>query len=204
MLRQQVDLTKAVSAYAQFWARWDIEDHYDYVVFQASIDGENWTNLCGEQSHLGSIFQLYEEPLYDGKQERWVFETTDLSSYIGQIIQLRFLLVSDGFVMKDGFYFDDFKIITIDQKEVAVKDVDASSLSVYPNPAQNFFSISVPDLANAKLRVYNSLGENVYNKFVVSNQVHKIDAASWSPGLYYYTVEADGRSRYYGSVSLQR
>jgi hypothetical protein len=42
VLSQLVDLTKATSAYAQFWAKWDIEDHYDYVVFQASTDGENW------------------------------------------------------------------------------------------------------------------------------------------------------------------
>jgi hypothetical protein len=33
---------------------------------------------------------LYEEPLYDGKQVRWVFETTDLSGYVGHVISSGF------------------------------------------------------------------------------------------------------------------
>jgi len=201
VLRQHLDLTQANLAYAQFWAKWDIEDHYDYVVFQASTDGENWENLCGEQSKLGSIFQLYEEPLYDGRQVRWVFETTDLSSYIGQVIQLRFFLFSDGFVGKDGFYFDDFKIITISDNSVGTEDVQASSLMVYPNPAKQLFTVMVPDVQNASLHVFNSVGELVYQSHVEANQSHQVDATQWPTGLYYYRLEADHHSVYYGSVS---
>jgi len=202
VLRQQVDLTKATSAYAQFWTKWDIEDHYDYVVFQASTDGENWENLCGEQSKLGSIFQLYEEPLYDGKQVRWVFETTDLSSYVGHVIQLRFFLFSDGFEGKDGFYFDDFKIITINENNVATEKVQSSGIQVYPNPAQQSFTVNIPDLQNASLRVFNTVGEPVYQAHVAANQSHKVDGSKWPSGLYHYVIEADNKSIYYGSVSL--
>jgi hypothetical protein len=63
MLNQEIDLHGKTSAHVQFWAKWDIEDYYDYVAFQVSTDGQNWENLCGERSKLGSIFQLYEEPL---------------------------------------------------------------------------------------------------------------------------------------------
>ncbi|MBP7239849.1 MAG: immune inhibitor A, partial [Saprospiraceae bacterium] len=132
LLTQDIDLHETSAAYAQFWAKWDIEDHYDYVVFQASTDGESWDNLCGNQSKLGSLFQLYEEPLYDGRQTHWVLENVDLSSYLGQTIQLRFLLVSDGFVHKDGFYFDNFEVITIKEGTTATTDVDAAAFSVYP------------------------------------------------------------------------
>ena len=72
LLTQDIDLYETTAAYAQFWAKWEMEDHYDYVVFQASTDGEEWENLCGNQSKLGSLFQLYEEPLYDGRQTHWV------------------------------------------------------------------------------------------------------------------------------------
>jgi hypothetical protein len=202
VLRQHLDLTQATSAYAQFWAKWDIEDHYDYVVFQASTDGENWENLCGEQSKLGSIFQLYEEPLYDGKQVRWVFETTDLSSYIGHVIQLRFFLFSDGFVGKDGFYFDDFKVVTVNENNVATENVQPSEIRVYPNPVQQSFNITIPDIQNATLRVFNNIGEPVYQSAVLANQTQQVDAAQWPAGLYHYRLEADHKSVYYGSVSL--
>jgi len=204
ILGQPIDLTNITSAYAQFWAKWDIEDHYDYVVFQASTDGTNWENLCGEQSKLGSIFQLYEEPLYDGKQARWVFETTDLSTYVGHHIQLRFFLFSDGFVARDGFYFDDFKVITVDENNVATEQVLSSGIQVYPNPAHESFNVSIPDLQNATLRVFNNLGEPVYQSSVVAKQVHKVDAAQWPAGLYYYRIEADHKLVNSGSVSLMQ
>ncbi|HJW29563.1 MAG TPA: T9SS type A sorting domain-containing protein, partial [Saprospiraceae bacterium] len=202
VLLPSVDLTKSTAAYAQFWAKWDIEDFYDYVVFQASTDGENWQNLCGEQSRFGSLFQLYEEPLYDGKQARWVFETTDLSSYIGHLVRLRFLLVSDGYVNKDGFYFDDFKVISIDQKQVGTTDVTSSIIQASPNPVNGLFTIQVPDVQHAQLSVFNSLGESIYHNPVESNQPRNIDTQSWPAGLYYFTLTADGRSFHHGTVSV--
>ena len=73
---------------------------------------------------------VYKRQLYDGKQVHWVLENVDLSSYLGQVIQLRFLLVSDGFVHKDGFYFDNFKVITIKEGSVATTDVDLSLIHI--------------------------------------------------------------------------
>jgi hypothetical protein len=204
ILREEVDLRDATSAYAQFWARWDIEDHYDYVVFQASTDGENWENLCGEQSRLGSIFQLYEEPLYDGKQASWLFETTDLTSFIGQEIQLRFLLVSDGFLHKDGFYFDDFKVIIIHEDMVATADVDENAFSVYPNPAQQTFTVLMPQLIRPSIAVYNSIGQEMYRTTSAAAESFTIDAATWSPGLYHYRIMSDDQPVYYNSISVAR
>ena len=201
-LRSMVDLTKATTAYAQFWAKWDIEDHYDYVVFQASTDGENWDNLCGEQSRLGSIFQLYEEPLYDGRQLPWVFETTDLSSYVGRLIQLRFLLVSDGFEEKDGFYFDDFKVITVDQNSVATSDVTSAGVNVYPNPANGSFTISLPGQDGTDVEIFNNLGMSVYQASLAAQPSVKIDASQWPAGLYHYLIRSHGQTLHNGSISL--
>jgi carboxypeptidase T len=203
-LKQSLDLTKATTAYAQFWAKWDIEDHYDYVVFQASTDGQNWENLCGEQSKLGSIFQLYEEPLYDGKQVRWVFETTDLSSYIGHLVHLRFFLFSDGFEERDGFYFDDFKVITINENNVGTKDIRPAAMEVYPNPAKQTFTFAIPDLQQPTLRIFNSVGELVFQSAVQANQSEQVNADSWPTGLYYYRLDANHSPVTSGAISLIR
>lgn len=202
MLKQEVDLHEVTSAYAQFWAKWEIEDHYDYVVFQASTDGENWENLCGEQSKLGSLFQLYEEPLYDGKQAHWVLENTDLSSYLDQTIQLRFLLVSDGFIHYDGFYFDDFKVITINEETVSTNPIDASAFSVHPNPAGTFFTIDIPDLTQPSIQVFNSLGRIVYVASALESRSHEVTTESWPSGLYHYQILSGGVPQYGGTVSL--
>lgn len=204
LLNSQINLEETSTAYAQFWAKWDIEDHYDYVVFQVSTDGESWENLCGEQSKLGSLFQLYEEPLYDGKQLYWVRENVDLSEYIGQVIQLRFLLVSDGFVHRDGFYFDNFQVITIKDGTTATSDPAANTFSVYPNPAGTSFTITMPTLEKPAVRVFNDLGQMVYEAQDIQSSAHLVPAYNWTPGLYHYQVLSAGVPVHNGAVSLIR
>ncbi|MEP6794204.1 MAG: M14 family zinc carboxypeptidase [Saprospiraceae bacterium] len=202
VLNQQIDLQDVTSAYVQFWARWDIEDEYDYVVFQVSTDGQNWQNLCGERSKLGSIFQLYEQPLYDGRQLQWVLETTDLEAYLGQTIQLRFLLVSDGFGFKDGLYFDDFKVTTIKEGTTATTHVDESAFSVYPNPADNSFTIQIPQLAKPAISVYSTLGREVYAEGSITGNTQRVSTSGWPAGLYQYVIYSEGKPVHNGLLSL--
>ncbi|MFZ1675651.1 MAG: M14 family zinc carboxypeptidase [Saprospiraceae bacterium] len=202
VLNQQIDLQDVTSAYVQFWARWDIEDEYDYVVFQVSTDGQSWQNLCGERSKLGSIFQLYEQPLYDGKQMQWVLETTDLEAYLGQTIQLRFLLVTDGFGFKDGLYFDDFKVTTIKEGTTATTNVDESAFSVYPNPADKSFTIQIPLLTNPAISVYNTLGREVYTAGSITGNTQHVTTSGWPAGLYQYVIYSEGKPVHNGLLSL--
>ena len=203
LLKEVVDLTDATDAYAQFWARWDIEDEYDYVLFQASTDGETWENICGERSRLGGVFQLYEQPLYDGKQESWVLETSDLQSYLGQHIQLRFVLATDGFVFKDGFYFDDFQVITIREGSVSTPVIDASLFSVYPNPAINTFVIEMPQLTDPFIRVYDVLGREVFSG-KPENERMEIQTSSWNNGLYHYMISTEGQPVHSGLINVTK
>ena len=202
LLDQEINLQDVTSAYVQFWARWDVEDDYDYVVFQVSTDGQNWQNLCGERSKLGSIFQMYEQPLYDGKQLQWVMETTELEAYIGERIQVRFMLVSDGFGFKDGLYFDDFKVTTIREGAVATTDVDASSFSVFPNPAGNSFNIRIPELTKPAISIFNTLGREVYKTGSIAGNTQRVTTSGWPAGLYQYVIYSEGTPVHSGLLSL--
>jgi hypothetical protein len=85
---------------------------------------------------------------------------------------------------------------------VATENVQPSEIRVYPNPVQQSFNITIPDIQNATLRVFNNIGEPVYQSAVLANQEQHVDAAQWPAGLYHYRIEADHKSVYYGSVSL--
>ena len=96
-----------------FDAKWNIEQSYDYVQFQASTDGENWMPLSGNYTTIGSGSgaQITGEPIYDGLQEYWINENIDLSFFSNAPqAWFRFILKSDGAVEEDGFYFDNFSI----------------------------------------------------------------------------------------------
>lgn len=110
-----IDLTNALSAKVTFYAKWDIEANYDYVQFQVSTNGGNsWTAQCGLYTVDGTdgqgSVQPDGEPVYEGTMSDWVLEDINLSDYLGEVVNFRFRLRSDGGVTEDGFYFDDFKV----------------------------------------------------------------------------------------------
>ncbi|MBL0341495.1 MAG: immune inhibitor A [Bacteroidetes bacterium] len=109
-----IDLTVAVKASLSFYARWALEPNYDYVQVQASTNnGATWTALCGKYTVAGSDFQILNEPVYEGFQLGWVKEEISLDDYLGTNVQLRFVLVSDGFQEYDGYYFDDLLVTKV-------------------------------------------------------------------------------------------
>ena len=109
-----VSLNNAIAAYLTFWGKWAIDDNWDYVQFEISIDnGNTWVPQCGSYTEEGTIDQDFGQPVYDGMQNSWVKEMIDLSDYLGEDILFRFQIVSDGWNTADGFYFDDLEVHAI-------------------------------------------------------------------------------------------
>ncbi len=102
-----INLTNAANAFVEFYAKWHIEQTYDYVQFQVSENGTTWVALPGRYTVNGS--QAQGQPLWDGEKD-WVQERISLNGFLGKTLRFRFRLVSDGSVTFDGFYFDDFAV----------------------------------------------------------------------------------------------
>ena len=160
-----IDLSNAEQAFLNFYAMWDIESGFDYVQVMASTDGgASYSPLCGNFTRLGTNNQDAGQPLYDGTQD-WVLEEINLSDYLGQTILIRFLIVSDGFVEGDGFYFDDISVNIIEDNIVnTLNTALINSFEVFPNPFEDVlqisFSLKEPS-KNLSLRLVNSLGQVV-------------------------------------------
>ena len=157
LLSQTFVIDSAESAVLSFWARWDIENNFDYVQFQAVDQNENLlAPLCGRYTNSGTgNFQPTDEPLYDGSMGDWVEEVIDLSEYIGQPIRIRIVLASDQGLQKDGFYFDDMQLLGFSTPETVSehhRPVSAPpAFSIAPNPAPEQFTIQLaPSLAEQK------------------------------------------------------
>lgn len=187
-LDAEIDLENASWAQASFMARWDIEDNYDFVALQGRVSGSsNWTNLCGEFTNLGAAAQMSGQPLYDGLQNDWVLETVDLSQFLGQRMELRFLFYSDGFVENDGFYFDDFKILA--HENLSVNELQLlESIDLFPNPGQQFQLKAPAGLEILSVQIINSLGQTL----AVENQVNEqslLGESHWPAGMYLVRIQ---------------
>jgi hypothetical protein len=177
-----------------FFAKWDIENNWDYVQLQLSTDsGFTWTPLCGQYTNTGTADQLLGQALYDGTQNAWVKETINLSNYIGQRVWFRFLLVSDGFQTGDGFYFDDFNVNIIGDSLTSTRDKNkASDFKIIPNPSSDYFYILSNTNTSSTTVVFIS---DIYGKLIKSqaifgdNNTLKISTEELNNGTYFVNIK---------------
>ncbi|GJQ63347.1 MAG: hypothetical protein SCALA702_24000 [Melioribacteraceae bacterium] len=112
-LTSPVDLTGIASPRLTFRTKWAIEDSWDCGRVEISTNnGSTWTALEGEYTNPGSGQgqQTSGVPLYDGTMNEWVLEDIDLADFTDEQIIIRFILESDGYITRDGWYLDDIGI----------------------------------------------------------------------------------------------
>ncbi|WP_299149522.1 M14 family zinc carboxypeptidase [uncultured Dokdonia sp.] len=193
-LTDPIDLTQSTAAAVSFYAKWDIENTWDYVQFEISTDnGASWQPQCGNFTSAGTNAQPVGEPLYDGVQNDWVFEEINLSDYIGEVILARFRLVSDGAVTRDGFYYDDLNFSVITDEALQVENVNfKAGFELFPNPVKNLLTIRT-SLGSYTSSVYNVLGQEVSNATVQQGNAF-IDYTGLPDGIYFLRLETEENS----------
>ena len=196
------DLSNVAYALLNFYTRWEIEDGYDYVQLQISTDnGTNWMALEGKYTTNGNSNQALGEPLYDGFQTEWVEEEIELTDFIGNTVNFRFMLKTDYSTTEDGFYFDDFSVKVVEFGATGLNNDMMGSSSILishpiPNPANDKvqFNLSVPEFTdNLQFNIYNVSGQHIYSTQLSGNQTKLIiDINNWNSGIYYYQLEGTG------------
>jgi hypothetical protein len=122
-LTREVDLTRVQSATLNFRAWYRIEKDYDYGYVSVSSDnGATWqilnTTTCSTENPNGSnLGCAYTGSSGSEATPRWVDESLDLSAYAGKKIQLRFEVVTDAGVNREGLALDNIEIPQIGFKD---------------------------------------------------------------------------------------
>lgn len=198
--KNAISLDSCTMALLNFRANWDIEADYDYVQLSISTDnGSTWTPLAGKYTTLGAYNQTNaeDEPLYEGQQPQWVLEEISLNDYINQDVKFKFNLVSDGYMEEDGFYFDDFKIITLKNSTVNVHSIgnQIENIEVYPNPAKDFIQIKSNNFATGDVISINSIAGNTIKSIEVADNksIQKIGVNELKSGIYFVTIKRNAQ-----------
>lgn len=193
----------AVFAQVKFYAKWAIEDGYDYAQFQISTDGTTFDPLCGKYTNKGTGDQQLGEPLYDGSMSTWVLEEINLNNYIGQTIQLRLQFRSDAGVNLDGFYMDDLVVEIINPAGVNETGFLPASVQVWPNPAHNEINIF-----NSSTTVLQLTLTDVCGKVIRTQQLQKerntLDVSQLENGYYFFCFTNDQGQTFTQKVNIIR
>ncbi|MEM7087734.1 MAG: M14 family zinc carboxypeptidase [Bacteroidota bacterium] len=184
-LSNAINLAGATGANVTFYAKWEIENNFDYVQFEVSIDdGNNWIPQCGLYTNVGvaNTIQPEGEPLYDGIQNEWILEQIDLSDYLEETILVRFQLASDNGSRADGFYFDDLQINVVGDVVLDNNNAEVSQFRVYPNPVSDELNINT-HLENYNIELYTIQGQLV-NRIQNNSGARSLDYSGLSSGIY--------------------
>lgn len=187
-----INLTTALAAYLEYYARWELEKNWDYVEIQVSANGGAYTPLCAPYTHAGNSSQNNGAPLYDGFQRSWVKERIDLSAYLGQNIKLRFNIVSDGGVEYDGFYFEDVRVEVLDTNATgAAASLEAQPAGIFPNPSAATVTLVLGrySAGHATAMITDVLGKRIMKKELPAGVTQAtFDLRAYPEGVYFITV----------------
>jgi len=179
--KNSYNLNNAIAAFVEFDAQWDIETERDYVQFIVSENnGATWIPQTGRYTKLGSRHQDEGKPVYDGLQNSWVRETIDLMAYKGKNIKIGFRLISDEYVNKDGFYFDNFELSVI---RSAPKLPNGNSFTA--QYIANTRKITIYNVEKATAFSLFNVEGKLLNSFNVNSKQYEFDVSQLQAGVYF-------------------
>jgi len=142
-LSTSINLTAGVNPQIAFWYRCHLEDGHDVVQVEISLNG-------------GTSWDTEPLAVYTGYQPEWAREQIDLSPYASCTqAKIRFRLLTDDTVVRDGFYLDD---VTISDLPLAVTVSPASKIT-HNSLTLSWSKATEPDFVSYE--IYRSTAQGV-------------------------------------------
>lgn len=194
------------TAYLNFWAKWVTESDFDFVQVQISVNQGDYIPLCGQHTQPGSPNQKEGEPVYDGAQLAWVNENISLTDYLmpGDSFKIRFELISDRFINKDGFYFDDLKAFFFSEDTINALPINdnAFQIKVFPNPTKDKINIELEGPTNVTapmpLQIYDVSGRLLHQtQDWLPGTPYTLAVGHWPPGIYLGQLSTQSGARHH-------
>ncbi len=110
-LTRTLDLRALESAALRYRLYHDLEADWDYGYVMLSSDGGlNWTPLSTPHTTTDNPYGTAYGPGYTGTSGGWLEESLSLDAYLGQQVLLRFELIHDDAVNRQGMLLDDLTL----------------------------------------------------------------------------------------------
>jgi hypothetical protein len=115
-LTRAFDLSELEQSTLQAWMWYDLETDYDYAYVEVSTDGgQTWTLLANEHTTTSNPSGNSYGPALTGRSGQgdepvWVQQSFDLSPYTGQVVLIRFEVITDEALNYPGLAVDDITI----------------------------------------------------------------------------------------------
>lgn len=195
------DLSTSTYAVVTYDVKYNLENSYDFLYFEASVNNSNWTTL----------------KTYTGESD-WRNEIVNLSQYLGQNVYLRFRINTDQNTTEDGVSIDNVCFNNQSAHSVGNNDTviykDKLNISHYPNPvytqSKTAFVIDSADRnAHHTIEIFNIKGQKVRSLIPDAKSPNRVEwnkkddqQNSLSSGIYFYRVRSENHSSPFKKLSI--
>jgi hypothetical protein len=170
------------SVQLSYWNKFNLESGYDYMYFEITTNGSNWTVL----------------ETFNGNQNNWQQQTYSLNAYLGEpFVQVRFRFTSDSGVTEEGMFIDDFEITVEGGFQVQTLELPEgwSSISSYISPVSSNLEDVFSSLGSTLLAV-----QTMTDSYLPMDGINTI--GNWDAGKGYKIKLADPASlQFMGTAS---
>jgi len=177
ILKQRLNLSAGVHAYALYDAKWEFTEDYDSGTIEGSTDSVTWVPLDATGTTPGSGLagsQPLGVPLYCGNRRLWKSEIADLSRFAGPTatrVDLRWRGMSDGGGF-DGLAIDSIRVVVFDPAAQPTPVAVGGALvpgalelaAPYPNPTHGplaRFEFALPHAGTVRLEILDVEGRRL-------------------------------------------
>lgn len=124
--------------------------------------------------------------------EDWEEVSVDLSEYAGKKIYIAIQCVSeDAFI----FMLDDIEVSKPEGQSVSDNLADATSITLYPNPASETLVINAAGATINEVALYSAAGTMVYSSTGINKADFRHNVSSYVPGIYFAKVVTDAGTK---------
>ena len=115
---------------------------------------------------------------------------------------------ADGTVTHSTSTADDDRsnweaIPTSQSLSVIDNELNTTALKVFPNPAKEIFTISLNNIDQAKVIIYNTLGKSVYSGLTSNGSVQIENNRNFAPGLYLIKAISKDNKVYHSKLIIK-
>ena len=197
------DLTQISTPVLSFKMVFDIEQNWDYLLVEYSIDGGGSWQILGLASDPNWYNSSSTANGIPGSQ--WTGEGEDTNPLGGNnatvheysyalaafntesSMLLRFVFKSDQAVSGEGVVIDDLVITGT----LTTSDYDFSNrVSIYSNPSDSIFNIEWPNYENTSITVFNYLGQKILEQNNIFSNKFELNMQQRSNGIYVVKIKS--------------
>ena len=175
-LNETFDFTETPLPRVQFATKYSLPGS-DIVQLQISTDN-------------GSTWEVLQQ--YNGNED-WNIQKLNLDAYNEfDAVTFRFRLLNNGFIPGDGFYFDDFKIVSYTSDILDVSEFAGSQITVSPNPFKDTVLVQLGDNSaeNMIVTLFDNQGRTVtISEEKTANTITIKGISQIATGLYFLQIK---------------